>query len=158
MMPIQPGTLAGVVAGAHLALFSWLVTLAWRLDDPMGVAIITGATAVLGVTDFLRVRAAGLTEVLRVTSSHLVLCGAVILLKVNQRIDVWVASAYGVTVAEAPHLQPLWLVPVLSLALVVWTTLVLAVTNSGCAGKELVGERQPPGKQLRRRRGRVCGG
>jgi hypothetical protein len=36
-----------------------------------------------------------------------------------QRNDVWVASPYGVNLAEAHELQPLWLVPVLCLALVV---------------------------------------
>jgi RNA polymerase sigma factor (sigma-70 family) len=129
MMPMQPGPLAAVVGGGHLALFSWLMALAWRLHDPMGVAVIAGATLLLSLAAFFRVRAATPTDVVRVTSSHVALCGVVILLTLNQRIDVWVASAYGVTAAEAHHLQPLWLVPVLSLALVVWTALVLAVTR-----------------------------
>jgi RNA polymerase sigma factor (sigma-70 family) len=127
MTPMSPGTLAAVVAGGHLMLFSWLMTLAWRFHDPMGVAILTGAVLVLCIAAFFRIRAAAATEVLRVTSSHLALCGTVILLTLNQRIDVWVASAYGVTVAEAQRLQPTWIVPLLSLAFVCWTALLIAL-------------------------------
>ncbi len=130
MTPMQPGTLAAVVAGLHLMMFSWLIRLAWNFHDPMGVAVLSGATLVLAVAAFFRARAAaGATGLLRVTGSHLALIGMVIVLTLNQRIDVWVASAYGVSVAEAHHLQPLWLVPVLTLAFVLWTTLVVALTR-----------------------------
>jgi hypothetical protein len=127
MTPMPPGTLAAVVAGAHLMLFSWLITLAWRFHDPMGVAILAGAVLILCLVAFFRVRAAAAAEVLRVISSQIAWCGAVIMLTLNQRIDVWVASAYRVTVAEAHHLQPVWIVPLLSLALVFWIALLLAL-------------------------------
>ena len=130
MTPMRPGTLAAVVAGLHLMMFSWLIRLAWNFHDPMGVAVLSGATLVLAVAAFFRARAAaGATGLLRVSGSHIALIGMVIVLTLNQRIDVWVASAYGVSVAEAHHLQPLWLVPVLSLAFVLWTTLVVALTR-----------------------------
>jgi len=47
----------------------------------------------------------------------------------NLRADVWVASAYGVTVAEAHTLQPTWIIPVLTLALVAWAAVVIALTK-----------------------------
>jgi hypothetical protein len=54
----------------------------------------------------------------------------VMLMALNLRIDVWVASAYGVTVAEAHHLQPTWIVPVLSLALMLWAGAMPALIKS----------------------------
>jgi hypothetical protein len=42
---------------------------------------------------------------------------------------VWVARAYGVTVAEAHNLQPIWIIPVLTLALIAWTALVITLTK-----------------------------
>jgi hypothetical protein len=47
----------------------------------------------------------------------------------NLRMDVWVASAYGVTAAEAHDLQPIWIIPILSFALVAWSVLVIALTK-----------------------------
>lgn len=129
MTLMKPATLAVVVAGLHLMMFSWLIRLAWNFHDPMGVAVLSGATLVLAVAAFFRVRGADAKGMLRVTSSHMILIGMVMVLTLNQRIDVWVASAYGVSVAEAHHLQPLWLVPVLTLAFVLWTTLVIVVTK-----------------------------
>ena len=52
-----------------------------------------------------------------------------ILAILNLRADVWVATAYGVTVAEAHDLQPIWIIPVLSLALVAWSALVITLTK-----------------------------
>ena len=116
MTPMEPGTLAAVVAGGHLMMFSWLIRLAWRFHDLMAVAIITGTMLVLGIAAFFKCRAAA-GGVLRGRSAVIWLCaGAVILLTLNLRLDVWAASAYGVTVAEAHRLQPTWIVPLLSLA------------------------------------------
>jgi hypothetical protein len=56
----------------------------------------------------------------RAGSGHLGICFAVMMMAINLRMDVWVAAAYGVAVAEAHRLQPLWIVPVLTLALVAW--------------------------------------
>jgi hypothetical protein len=52
-----------------------------------------------------------------------------ILVILNLRADVWVARAYGVTVTEAHHLQPIWIIPVLTLALIAWTALVMALVK-----------------------------
>jgi len=40
-----------------------------------------------------------------------------------------VANAYGVTVAEAHNLQPIWIIPVLTLALIAWTAMVVTLTK-----------------------------
>jgi hypothetical protein len=59
------------------------------------------------------------------------LLGFVILLLLNLRTNVWVATSYGISVAEAREVLPTWIVPVLTLALVVWVALVVAVTQRG---------------------------
>jgi len=41
------------------------------------------------------------------------------------RADVWVATAYGVSVAEAHDRLPIWIIPVLSVALIAWSALVM---------------------------------
>jgi hypothetical protein len=51
----------------------------------------------------------------------------VILAILNLRMDAWVASAYGVTVAKAHDLQPIRLIPILSFALVAWSVMVSAL-------------------------------
>ena len=66
---------------------------------------------------------------MRALGGHVGLIGGMILVTLNLRTDVWVASGYGVSVAEAHSLLPTWIVPLLSLALVFWTALVLVLTK-----------------------------
>jgi RNA polymerase sigma factor (sigma-70 family) len=121
ILPMKPGLLAVVVVGVHLALFSWLVRLAWIANDQLGMWSIAGTVVVLGVSAFLRIRGKTGAAAAGASRGHLGVCFAVILLAINLRIDVWVASAYGVNVSEAHRLQPIWIVPTLTLALVAWT-------------------------------------
>ena len=117
---MKPGLLAAVVAGVHLALFSWLVRVAWNADDLLGAWAIAGTAVVLGVLAFVRIRGKTGAEAARAGNGHLGVCFVVMMVTINLRLDVWVASAYGVTVPEAHRLQPLWIVPTLTLALVAW--------------------------------------
>ncbi len=41
-------------------------------------------------------------------------------------LSMWVARGYGISIAELHQRMPVWLVPTLTLVLVVWTT-ILAV-------------------------------
>jgi RNA polymerase sigma factor (sigma-70 family) len=127
--PMKPGTLAVVVAGGHLMLFSWLIRLAWRADDLMAAGIITGMMVVLGIAAYFNTRGRIGAALARATSGHVAVCSAVILAAFNLRLDVWMASGYGVSVAEIHRLLPTWIVPLLSLALVIWSGLVLALTK-----------------------------
>ena len=128
--PMKPGTLAMVVAGVHLALFSWLVRLAWRADDLMAAGVIAGMMVVLGIAAFFNTRGKTGAALARATAAHMAVCGTVLLVTLNLRLDVWVASAYGVTVAEAHRLQPVWIVPLLTLAFLIWSGVVVALTKS----------------------------
>ena len=127
--PMNSGTLAVVVAGLHLALFSSLIRAAWNADDLMAAWAIAGTAVVLSFAAFLRIRGKTGVDIARASSLHLGICCAVILMALSLRIDVWVASAYGVTVAEAHHLQPTWIVPVLCLALVIWVRVMSTLTK-----------------------------
>ena len=126
--PLKPGTLALVVAGGYL-LFSWIIRLTWIAHDPLATGIAAGTMLVLATLVFLsvarqvcrrgRTGSRPAPESVRIDDSgHL-----------NLRADVWVARAYGVTVAEAHNLQPIWIIPVLTLALIAWTALVITLTK-----------------------------
>ena len=128
--PMNPGTLAVVVAGVHLALFSALIRVAWNADDLMAAWTIAGTAVVLSVAAFLRIRDKTGADVARASRLHLGVCCAVMLMALSLRIDVWVASAYGVTVAEAHDLQPTWIVPVLCLTFLIWVRVMSILTRS----------------------------
>jgi hypothetical protein len=127
--PMNPGTLAVVVVGVHLALFFTLIRAAWNADDVLGAWTIAGAALMLCVLAFLRIRGKTGADIARASSTHLKICCAVLLMALNLRIDVWVASAYGVTVAEAHQLQPTWIVPALSLAFLIWAGAMSTLTK-----------------------------
>ncbi len=129
MTPMKPGTLAVVVVGVYLALFSTLIRLAWRADDRMAAITIAGMMVVLGISAFFNTRGKTGVALARASNGHLAVCGAVLLVTFNLRLDVWVASAYGVTVAEAHRLQPVWIVPLLTLVFLIWSGVVSALTK-----------------------------
>ena len=126
--PMKPGTLALVVAGAYL-MFSWAIRLTWNAHDLLATGIATGSMLALALWSFLRLRGRSATEIGPALGRDLMLLGLTILAILNLRADLWVASAYGVTVAEAHNLQPIWIIPILTLALIAWTTLVITLTK-----------------------------
>jgi RNA polymerase sigma factor (sigma-70 family) len=126
---MTPGQFAFVVAGSHLMIFSWLISLTWREHDRITAAVITGAALVLGVWNFLQLRGKTGVAATRVAYGHMTLCCAVVVAVINLRLDVWAAAGYGVSVAEIHNLLPTWIVPVLTLVLVIWSAVVLALTK-----------------------------
>jgi RNA polymerase sigma factor (sigma-70 family) len=126
--PLKPGTLALVVAGGYL-LFSWILRLTWTAHDPLTTGIAAGTMLVMAFWSFFRLRGKSAAAVGPALGGHLNLLGLMILVILNLRADVWVARAYGVTVAEAHHLQPIWIIPVLTLALIAWSALVITLTK-----------------------------
>ncbi len=84
---------AGAIAALMLALGLWTV-LSFR-----GKSVVE-ATAGLGRRTWLA-------------------CG-IALAALNLRLDAWLASGYGLPVAEVHRLIPLWIVPLLSVLLVAW--------------------------------------
>jgi RNA polymerase sigma factor (sigma-70 family) len=127
--PLEPGTRALVVAGTHLMLFWCVIFLAWRAHDRTTTGIIAGIMLTMGIWHFFHSRGKTGTAGARAYIGQFASCGAVILAIFNLRFDVWLASGYGVSVAEVHRMFPMWMVPVLSLVLVVWTGVFLTLTN-----------------------------
>ena len=118
--PINPLSLALIILGVHLAFFFALIRLAWVWNDIAGAASIAAVTLILSGSAFLRIRGKSGADIAMASKAHLGICCAAMLTTLNLRIDVWVAAAYGVTVAEAHRILPIWIVPALSLAFILW--------------------------------------
>src|ERR1017187_8240478 len=127
--PLPPGTRALVVAGTHLMLFWCPMFLAWRAQDRMTTGIIAGIMLTMGIWHFFHSRGKTGTAGARAYIGQIGLCAVVILAIFNLRFDVWLASGYGVSVAEIHRMFPMWIVPLLTLVLAIWTAAFLALTK-----------------------------
>ena len=125
MKPMNPGTRAVVAAGVNLAFFSWLIYVAWRANDPVWAAIITVTMVVLGGWYFFHTGGRTGTEAMRVVARQLALIWAVILVILNCRLEAWLVSLRG----TGPLPMPRWVIPVLTLALMLWFGMLMAVTK-----------------------------
>ncbi len=126
--PLKSGTLALVVAGTFL-MFSWAPRITWNAHDAWATGISAATMLMLAVWSFIQLRGHSAADIGPALGGKMNLLGVMILAIFNLRADVWVAQAYGITVAEAHQALPLWLIPVLSIALIAWTALVVAVTK-----------------------------
>lgn len=117
------GTRVSLVVGMHLALFSWVIALAWNCHDLLTAGVLVGTAIGLAGWNFLSLRDRGGLAAAQVNGQHYLRCFLLILVVLNLRLDVWLATRYETSVAEIHQLFPLWLVPVLSLALLVWIAL-----------------------------------
>ena len=115
-------------AGMNLMLFSWLIRVTWLEHDWTATAVVTGTMLGMWAWSLSHGTKTGATAVVA-AYRHMTLCCAAALAVIVFRADVWCASAYDVSVAEVHVLLPLWLVPALALALVMWVGLVLYVTT-----------------------------
>jgi RNA polymerase sigma factor (sigma-70 family) len=129
MRPLKPATNAVVVGGTCLAVFSWLVWIAWQSHDPGSAAIIAGLMVGLGVWHFANLRDKIGLAGMRVVARHLALSWGMVLVILNLRLDVWLANVRRCSLAEIHSVLPVWVVPLLTLALVLWALLILALTK-----------------------------
>jgi hypothetical protein len=67
--------------------------------------------------------------VVRTVVGHLAAVWGIILLILNCRLAAWVGSLSGIEPAEMSRLLPGWLIPVLTLALLLWLGFLMAVTK-----------------------------
>jgi RNA polymerase sigma factor (sigma-70 family) len=129
MKPMTPITYAFIVAGTHVMMFWGVIYLAWQTHDRLGAVMIVGLMTVLGIWNFVKFRnrigqAMGPAYILQLVS-----CCVVLLAVINLRFDLWIANIYGISVAELHQRMPTWLVPVLTLVLLLWTILLLVTTK-----------------------------
>jgi hypothetical protein len=126
LTPTTPmGTLLNSL-GMHLAMFLWLIFLAWQAGDRLAAGLVTAVVSLLMAWQFFSQRRTGVVDV-RAPFGYVAICCALILLVINLRLDVWMSNLSGVSVVEIHHLYPLWLVPVLTLTLVLWIALLLVI-------------------------------
>jgi hypothetical protein len=133
---MKPGTLAGVVAGTQLMMFSSVISLACRAHDWTTAGIIAGIMAALGVWHFFHSRGKTGAPASRAYLQQVGLCSAVMLAIFNLRFDVWLAFYYGISVAETHNRFPMWSVPLLTLAVAVWTGMLLGLTKPKSASSK----------------------
>ena len=126
---LNPGRSLVVTAGVYVACFGWLIDLAWRADDVVSTAIITTTMVALGGSHFFQVRGKTGVAAARTVAGHLAVVWGIILLVLNCRLEAWTACLQGISAAEIHRLFPMWLIPVLTLALLLWVGLVMAITG-----------------------------
>ena len=127
--PLTAGRNLVVIVGLYLACFWWLIDLAWRAHDVVSTAIITATMVALGGSHFFQVRRKTGVTVVRTVAGHLAVVWGMILLILNCRLEAWTARLGGIDPAEMSRLFPIWLIPALTLALLLWIGLVLVITG-----------------------------
>ena len=130
------GAQAALAAGMHLALFSWVIALAWNAHDRMTAGVITGLMAGMALWNIFKLRGLAAAAAAQVNCQHSGLCCVLILAILNLRMDVWLASHYGTSVAEIHQMLPMWVIPALTVALLGWITLLIAASHRQKPGIE----------------------
>jgi hypothetical protein len=83
----------------------------------------------LGLLDYFRMRDKIGSAAIRVVCQDLTLAWGIILVVLNLRVDVWIAAAGRCSLTQVHQLIPMWVVPALTLALLLWSVLFLALTR-----------------------------
>jgi hypothetical protein len=103
--------------------------VAYGAHDPVTAAIITGLMVGSGIWNFFSVRGRYGPAVARAVNAQMTIYGLIVLLVFNLRLDVWMASARGVSLAEIHAMFSPWIIPSLTLALIGWIAMVWAATK-----------------------------
>lgn len=127
--PVPPLRSAAIVAGTHLMMFWGLIFLSWQEHDRLGTIIIVGLMTALGIWNFSNMRKQNGAKVGTAYIVQLATCGALMLAIFNLRFDVWISNAEKITVAELHTRMPVWMVPLLTLVLVLWSVVVFVVAK-----------------------------
>jgi hypothetical protein len=132
--PMSSLRYAGIVAGTHIMMFWGVFEIAWGHHDRLGAVIIAGITTALGMVNFFLYRDRNGAAQGPAYIQQLASCAVVTLAIWNLRFDVWVARIYGIGVAELHSRMPTWMVPALTLVLVLWSVFMLAITKPRATG------------------------
>lgn len=137
MQPAQPLNYALVVAGTHLMIFWGIILQAWRAQDHLGAMMIIGLMTVLGVWNFFKTRDQNGVPFGAAYFIQLASCCVLMIAILNLRLDLWLAHGYGVTVAQLHEQMPFWMIPTLTLVLLVWSVAVFMMTRPKTIGSSL---------------------
>ncbi len=127
--PVTPLRYGSIVLGTHIMMFWGVIQMAWGAHDRIGTAIIAGMATALAVVNFFLYRRRNGATMGPAYIQQIGSCALLSLVMVNLRFDVWFAHSYGISLAELPGRVPTWMVPVLSLVLVLWSVFMLSVTK-----------------------------
>ncbi len=127
--PLTFASRLAMVAGLNLACFSVLIWLAWRAQDRMSAAIMVGIMVVLTVWHFLQTRSRTGPAAMRAAMGHVALVWGIILVILNLRLNQWMATSRGTTLADLYRILPEWAIPVATLTLLIWTGIMVALTK-----------------------------
>ncbi len=125
----KPSHFIAMMIGVYASLGSWLVHLALQAHDQLSAGIIIGTLLGLGIWHCGHVLRRTGAAAAQASLGHIALAAGIILLIFNLRFDAWVAFAHGVSVQEMHRLRPMWMIPAFTGAFLVWTGVVVAVTN-----------------------------
>ncbi len=118
-----------IVAVVYLGYFFGLITIAWRAYDPLSAAMIAVTMVALGLWNLRQTRGKAGAAIIEASAAHHVLVWGVMLLILNWRLDAWLAAHRGISLVEMHRLLPPWIIPVLTLALLVWFGVLTAMTK-----------------------------
>jgi len=118
-----------LISAVYVANVYWLLALAWRAEDIQAVATVTTFTLALAVWHFTRLAGKNRDEALTLAVQHVGMLWGAMLLTLTLCLDRWQAGWRGIDLAQWHQLQPAWVVPTLSLALVVWVGATLKLTG-----------------------------
>ncbi|MGD0815150.1 MAG: sigma-70 family RNA polymerase sigma factor [Verrucomicrobiota bacterium] len=127
--PLTLGTRVAVVAGLYLSCFSGLIYVAWKAHDLMSAGIMSGMMVLLGVWHFFQMRGRGGSAALRAGIGRIALMFGAVVVMFNWRWDLWLAAIRGSELAEIHSLLPAWVVPLLTLGVVIWIGVVSIITK-----------------------------
>ncbi len=123
------GAQAALAAGMHMAMFSWVIALAWNARDPLAAGVIAGLMAGMALWNIFKLHGLSGAAAAQVNCQHSGLNCVLVLAILNLRMDVWLSKHYGISVAEIHQMLPMWLIPVLTVALLGWIGLLIAASN-----------------------------
>jgi RNA polymerase sigma factor (sigma-70 family) len=127
--PMKPGPRMLAMLGTNLMLFSCVISLAWWAHDRVAAGIIVGIMLMLSLCHFYFSKGkTGVAAALNYTAQLASTC-AVMLAIFNLRFVTWAACWYGVGTAELHQRVPTEMVPLLTLVLVIWAGVLLALTR-----------------------------
>jgi len=127
--PPAPGSNLAMIAGVYVALFSWLIYVAWRVHDNLTAGIAAGLMVALFIWHFIDLRGRPEPAAMRPALQHVALAGVAVLAILNLRLNAWLAVRRGTDLAEIHRLLPVWAVPLATASLILWVGLLVVLTK-----------------------------
>ena len=127
--PLKAGAGIALVAGVHLAYFTWLFDLALRAHDRASCGVIAGTMVMLAIGNIVQLLNKTGAAAARAIARHQALIWVVILVILNGRLGTWISSLNNLEPAELHHLLPIWVMPMLTLTMMGWVFALMRITG-----------------------------